>query len=134
MCDLVVQEAQLNSQASAPCQWQGGTLGVWVKAGIASNASVTITGADNITYLQGSFTYNCTAFYENVTLPAQNYTVTLNTGPGLGSCGNPQVILKSHHPAAISRSIPTFTILTSEPAASLDGISLVQALAEPHRI
>jgi hypothetical protein len=62
------------------CQWRGGMLGIWVTAGEAGSASVSIVGANGKSYVQGSFNYNNTVFYKNVTLPAQNYTITLSTG------------------------------------------------------
>ena len=70
-----------------------GELGVWVEAGSAYNATIDIAGADGITYLQGGFNYNITTFYSNVTLPAQNYTVTLSAGSETGTGGSPFVKL-----------------------------------------
>ncbi len=75
------------------CKWGGGLLGLWVAAGDAGREFATIRGADNVTYVNQSFTYPCVSFYENVSLPAQIYTVTLRTGTGGGTCGNSEVKL-----------------------------------------
>ena len=77
------------------CRWGGGTLGVWVQAGRAFNPEVTIVGHDGITYLQGSFNYNATTFYSNVTLPAQNYNVTIYTNSQNGTGQIPFVKLNA---------------------------------------
>lgn len=77
------------SSSNETCQWQGGELGVWVNAGDASNGTIKIVGSDGITYLYGGFDYNITTFYSNVTLPAQNYTVTLAVSSETGTAGEP---------------------------------------------
>jgi hypothetical protein len=89
---------QISSQlpyanASGSCKWSGGTLGVWTAAGNPGPGTVVIKGQNGIVYANTGFPYNCTTFLENVTLPAQNYTVYLNTGPETGSCGTSLVKL-----------------------------------------
>lgn len=71
---------------SGACKWDGGTFGVWVKAGNSGPGTITIHG-DNKTYVDSGFSYNCTTFYKNITLPAQVLNISLITGPGGGSCG-----------------------------------------------
>jgi len=68
------------SSSNETCQWQGGKLGVWAYSGFANGTSFTLVGKDGKTYASGSFNYNATTFYTNVTLPKQNYTVTLSAG------------------------------------------------------
>jgi hypothetical protein len=82
-----VSSALPYAQASGVCRWVGGELGLWVKAGDSGLGEVEIVGANNKTYVNNNFTYNCTTFFKNVTLPAQNYTLRLITGPGGGTCG-----------------------------------------------
>jgi hypothetical protein len=81
---LYIQGVRPYSSTNESCQWEGGKLGVWVLAGSAYNATVSIVGTDGITYIQGGFNYNATTFFSNVTLPKQNYTVTLSAGSESG--------------------------------------------------
>ena len=88
-----------NSIVSGQCTWSGGLIGLWVAAGNSGTERVTITangiGANSITYVNQISAYTCKAFYENVTLPAQTYNVTLQTGSGGGSCGSASVTLNT---------------------------------------
>lgn len=79
--------ASFNSSVTANCISNGGTLGLWVASGNSGMEAVTITGADNKTYVNQSSSYDCITLYQNFTGPAQVYTMTLKTGPGGGSCG-----------------------------------------------
>jgi hypothetical protein len=88
---LVVQ--QFNNTYTTRCISSGGTLGLWVAAGNSGTEHVTIVGADGVTYIDQSSTYNCTAFYQNFSTTPQIYTITFTTGLGGGSCGNPSVII-----------------------------------------
>ena len=71
------------------------TLGLWVASGNSSSESITIKGADNETYVDQASSYGCVTFYKNFTAPAQVYTITLNTGPAGGSCGDAVAKLNS---------------------------------------
>ncbi len=90
---LFMEGVKPYSSMNQTCTWGGGKLGVWVQAGTAINPSLSIVGKDGITYLQGSFNYNTTALYSNVTLPAQNYTVTLTAGSEAGN-GTQKALVK----------------------------------------
>ena len=48
-----------------------------------------------ITYVDQFSAYTCKAFYENISLPAQTYNITLRTGSGGGSCGSAVVTLNT---------------------------------------
>jgi hypothetical protein len=88
-CDnFILYSKSVNSTVTGECTWDGGLIGLWVAAGDSGTEHVTITGANNIIYANQISTYTCESFYENVTLPAQNYNITLRTGSGGGSCGN----------------------------------------------
>jgi hypothetical protein len=85
--DFNLSLSALNSVVVGSCLNDGGTLGLWVASGTAGRESVLIKGAaDNKTYVNQSSAYGCTTFYQNVTLPAQAYRVTLKSGLGGGSC------------------------------------------------
>jgi hypothetical protein len=86
---------QLNSQYIAKCITNGSTLGLWVAAGNAGTEQVRIVGADGRTYINQSSNYNCTTFFKNFSAPAQIYTITLTTGLGGGTCGNPHIIINT---------------------------------------
>ncbi len=93
------------SSSNSTCQWGGGMLGVWVMAGSAYGAAIRVMGADGITYLQGGFNYNATTFYSNVTLPTQNYTVSLSADSESGPGGTPFIKLNgTTTPPAITYS------------------------------
>ncbi|MDE1865242.1 MAG: hypothetical protein KGH94_01220 [Candidatus Micrarchaeota archaeon] len=91
--NLFVPGGVAYSSTNVTCHWSGGILGIWVQAGKAYNTTFTILGANGKTYLKGPFSYNNVTFYSNVTLPAQNYTVSLAVGPETGTGGNPFVKL-----------------------------------------
>jgi hypothetical protein len=86
---------QINTQYVTKCISNGGTLGLWVAAGIGATEQVKIVGADGKLYVNQSADYNCTTFFENFSGPAQIYTITFMTGLGGGSCGNPHVIINT---------------------------------------
>jgi hypothetical protein len=85
----------LNTTYVDNCSSDGGTLGVWVAAGLGGMESVKIVGADGVIYVNQTSAYNCTTFYQNFTAPAQLYTVTFKTGKGGGSCGSPLVLINT---------------------------------------
>ncbi len=85
----------LDTIYTVKCSSNGGTLGLWVAAGISGTESVKIVGADNRTYVNQNSTYNCTTFFQNFTAPAQTYTITYITGVGGGSCGNSVIIINT---------------------------------------
>ena len=95
------------SSPNATCQWGGGKIGIWVQAGRAYNTTVSIVGADGHTYVNAPFSYGNVTFFSNRTLPAQNYTVTLNTGPESGPGDIPFVKLNltTSPPAIVYRDI-----------------------------
>lgn len=82
-----IYENSFNKTDTYGCLFDTNSLGIWVAAGNASTEHITIVGADNKTYVNESFSYSCTTFYENFTEPRQIYAVTLTTGPGGGTCG-----------------------------------------------
>jgi hypothetical protein len=86
--DFSVYSYNALSAVTGKCAWKGGFIGLWVAAGNFGTERVSIIGANNVTYVKQISDYNCEAFYENITLPAQDYDVTLLTGSGGGSCGN----------------------------------------------
>jgi hypothetical protein len=86
--NIFIQGVKAYSTTNQTCQWYGGELGVWASAGSAGNATVTIVGENGNTYLQQGFNYNQTTFLSNLTMPAQNYTVTLAAGAETGT-GSP---------------------------------------------
>lgn len=90
---LVVQN--FNTTYTARCISDGSTLGVWLGAGDGGTEHVTIVGADNKTYINATTRYNCTTFFKNFTGPAQIYNITLMTGIGGGSCGNPNIVINT---------------------------------------
>ncbi len=93
-----------NSSTTGRCRWTGGLIGMWVAAGNSGAELVTITSG-NTTYVNQSSTYACKTFYENVSLPAQIYNVTLRSGLGGGSCGNAALTLnKTTTPPTIVRN------------------------------
>ncbi len=71
-----------NATEVSDCNWRGGPLGIWVGGGNTGAEQITMVGADNITYLNQSSTYQCVTFWKNITIPAQTYKVTLMSGPG----------------------------------------------------
>lgn len=73
--------SKVNATTRAGCTWTGGFLGLWVASGNSTTEQVTVVGADNLTYINQTSTYQCTSFYENFSMPAQRYLITLNTGP-----------------------------------------------------
>ncbi len=77
-----------NSAVSSGCTWTGGPLGLWVGSGNSTYERVSVVGADNVTYANQTSSYQCPTFFENFTLPAQRYIVTLTTGP-LSNSTNP---------------------------------------------
>ncbi|MDE1833214.1 MAG: hypothetical protein KGH58_02230 [Candidatus Micrarchaeota archaeon] len=88
-CDTLYLSTQYNNASlSEECASSGGLYGIWVAAGSSGSETVTIKGADGKYYLSQTAQYNCTTFYDNLTLPSQDYNVTLKTGLGGGSCGN----------------------------------------------
>ena len=95
--NFTISGNSLNSTYNSTCSSFGGTLGLWVAAGYSGSESVQIVGADGITYVNQTSSYNCTTFYQNFTAPQQLYTVTLKTGTGGGSesCGSPFAIINS---------------------------------------
>jgi hypothetical protein len=70
-----------NTTVDSGCTWTGGPLGLWVASGNSTYEKISIVGADNLTYVNQTASYQCTSFFENFTAPAQRYTVTLTTGP-----------------------------------------------------
>jgi hypothetical protein len=81
-CSAVyIQGVNPFSKTNATCQWGGGKLGIWVDSGKAFNTTVSIIGTDGKTYTNGTFSYNALTFFANVSLPKQNYTVSLSAGP-----------------------------------------------------
>jgi hypothetical protein len=84
-----------HSTVNATCEWQGGELGIWVLSGKAYNTTLSIVGGDGKTYIKGPFAYNNVTFYANVTLPAQNYTVSMGVGGEAGTGTNPFVKLNT---------------------------------------
>ncbi len=84
---------QYNTTYTARCSSGGGTLGVWVSAGDSGTEHLKITGADGKTYVDQTSTYNCTAFLQNFTGPAQTYNITYTTGAGNGTCGNSNIAI-----------------------------------------
>jgi hypothetical protein len=95
--DFNLSLSTFNSAVIGSCLDGGETLGVWVASGASGSETVLIKGAaDNKTYVNESSNYGCTTFYQNVTLPAQAYRVTLRSGNGGGSCrGRASVRLNS---------------------------------------
>ena len=88
-CDtMYLSTPYFNATLSQKCFSSGGLYGVWVASGNSGKEVVRITGADGKTYLLQASAYNCTTYYDNITLPAQAYNVTLETGLGGGTCGN----------------------------------------------
>jgi hypothetical protein len=85
--NFTVSSGTKNSTVSGKCYWKGGLMGLWVAAGNLGTERAVIEGADNVIYANQISTYTCEAFYENVSLPAQVYNVTLRTGSGGGRCG-----------------------------------------------
>jgi len=88
---LFIKGVNPYSSVNETCQWKGGKLGIWVQSGFAYNTSLSVIGSDGKTYASGGFAYNAITFYSNVTLPAQNYTVSLSAGPEGGTGGAPIV-------------------------------------------
>ena len=86
---------RLNNTYTTKCISIGATLGLWVAAGDGGVASIKVVGADGKTYANRTSDYNCTAFLQNFSAPAQLYTVTFKTGVGGGSCGNPSIIINT---------------------------------------
>lgn len=95
ICDsTVLSTPYLNATTSEYCQASGGQYGVWVAAGNSGLETATIVGSDGKTYLSQSSSYNCTTYYDNITLPAKiTYNITLRTGLGGGTCGQALVKL-----------------------------------------
>jgi len=83
-----------NSVMTESCLWGGGPLGVWVANGNTTYMHVTIKGADEITYVNQTFTHGCISFLENFTAPSQVYNITMQNGPYGAICGNPYSIVK----------------------------------------
>jgi len=93
--DLGIFNSTSNSIITDYCLWNGGMLGVWVASGDTKGISYSIKGYNNnVTYINGSSTYSCITFLQNVSLPAQVYNVTLKTGLPGGNCSNKYAILK----------------------------------------
>lgn len=91
--NVYIQGVKPYANSTENCTWAGGKLGVWVQAGKAFNTTIQIVGQDGLTFLQGGFNYQNLTFYSNVSLPAQNYSVTLSAGPESGIGGAPFVKL-----------------------------------------
>ncbi len=71
----------MNSSVKEGCTWTGGPLGLWVASGNSTREHITMVGADNLTYVNQTASYQCTTFFENFSAPSQRYIVTLTTGP-----------------------------------------------------
>ncbi|MGC8651737.1 MAG: hypothetical protein ACP5UH_00585 [Candidatus Micrarchaeia archaeon] len=75
-----------NTTQHGLCSWSGGTLGIWLAGGV-HGAHVSILGANNVTYFNGTAPYDCLSFIENFSAPAQYYSIYISTKNGSGSCG-----------------------------------------------
>lgn len=93
--DINISSTSFNSNYTKDCTSNGGKYGIWVAAGNSGTEYVTITGADGITYVNQSSTYDCITFYQNFTLPSQVYTVRYRTGSGGGTCGNSTIVINT---------------------------------------
>ncbi|HVC58030.1 MAG TPA: hypothetical protein VND15_00975 [Candidatus Acidoferrales bacterium] len=85
---LYLSTPYANASLSEKCASSGGLYGIWVAAGTSGSETVTIKNMSGHIFLTQTSSYNCTTYYDNITLPAQTYNVTLKTGLGGGSCGN----------------------------------------------
>ncbi|MCL5112437.1 MAG: hypothetical protein M1500_01835 [Candidatus Marsarchaeota archaeon] len=83
--NLYMQESLPNSTNAIYCSSNGNTIGLWVAAGQYASENVKIVGKDNITYVNQTAKYSCLTFYDNYTLPIQDYTVFLTTGKKISS-------------------------------------------------
>jgi len=93
--NLGIFNSTSNTVVTNYCLWRGGTLGIWVASGSSKSISYSIKGYDdNVTYLNGTSTYSCVTFLQNITLPNQIYNVTIHTGLPGGTCNNKYSILK----------------------------------------
>jgi hypothetical protein len=92
--DLGIFNSTSNTINTNYCLWHGGTIGIWVASGSAKSISYSIKGINNITYLNGTSSYSCVTFLQNMTLPAQVYNVTLKTGKPGGTCSNKYAFIK----------------------------------------
>ncbi len=78
--NLYLQASSQNATEAIYCSSNGSTIGMWVAAGKYSTENVRIVGKDNVTYVNQTSGYSCLTFYDNYTLPRQDYTVLLTTG------------------------------------------------------
>ncbi len=84
-----------NTINSEYCSWSGGTLGIWVASGGSKSINFSISSfSTNTTYINRSTSYSCSTFFQNITLPAQIYKVTLQTGAPGGICNNSYSFVK----------------------------------------
>ncbi len=92
--DLGMFNSTSNSIDINYCIWSGGPIGIWVASGSSKSISYSIRGINNITYLNGTSSYSCSTFLQNITLPAAYYKVTLKTGQPGGTCSNKYAFIK----------------------------------------
>ncbi|MEM3572567.1 MAG: hypothetical protein QW530_02460 [Candidatus Micrarchaeaceae archaeon] len=83
-----VFEPLMDAEASATCNWTGGSVAVYAGGGNSGYASVKIIGSNNQTYFSKSTDSWCPTQIGSVYLPAQKYTILLRAGSGGGSCSN----------------------------------------------
>ena len=83
---------QPNYATGGNCVSSGGLFGIWAASGDSGSATLSISSG-NVVMLHKSFSYNCTTFFENITLPSNTYSINLTTGQGGGSCGSALVKL-----------------------------------------
>lgn len=81
-----------NSTSEQYCTWEGGNLGIWAASGGAAYVQETVTGQDGVVYSNKTFTNPCVAFDNVYNLPAQEYSVSVTSGPrnmshAKGACG-----------------------------------------------
>ncbi|MEM0094796.1 MAG: hypothetical protein QXX74_02645 [Candidatus Micrarchaeaceae archaeon] len=83
-----VFEPLMDAEASATCNWTGGSVAVYAGGGNSGYASVKIIGSNNQTYFSKSTNSWCPTQIGSVYLPAQKYTILLSAGRGGGNCSN----------------------------------------------
>ncbi|MEM0159906.1 MAG: hypothetical protein QW393_04080 [Candidatus Micrarchaeaceae archaeon] len=91
--NVSVSEPVMDAEASATCNWTGGSVVVYAGGGNSGYASVKIIGSNNQTYFSNSTNSWCPTQIGSVYLPAQKYTILLRAGRGGGSCNsNPSAV------------------------------------------
>ncbi len=99
-CNNVSLSTQsFDTEINKTCNWKGGILGLWTASGNSYNETITLTGANGVTYINQISNYSCITLSGSYQIPNQTYTLVLKTGNRLitnnTKCNTSSVVLNS---------------------------------------